>query len=165
MDPRLDGAERDAGHLGDLGVVVALDVVQDDGRPLVVGDARPAPRDRTRVRSARTAVRSGSASSPAGGCQLSSSSSGYGWTGRRLRARCVSIAALTQIRLSHDLTLPPRNAAQVAVRREERLLDAVGRLVAIGDHPHDEREQLVLVEHDEVVERVEVAARGLARAG
>ena len=38
MDPRLDGAERDAGHLGDLGVVVALDVEQDDRGPLVVGD-------------------------------------------------------------------------------------------------------------------------------
>ncbi len=63
----------------------------------------------SRLRSAPTAMRSGSASSPAGGCQLSSSSSGYGWDGRRLRARWVSIAALTQIRLSHDLTLPPRN--------------------------------------------------------
>ena len=32
--------DRDAGHLRDLGVVVALDVVQDDRRPLVVGDLR-----------------------------------------------------------------------------------------------------------------------------
>ena len=44
--------------------------------------------------------------------------------------------------------------------REERLLDRVGRLVAVRDHPHDEREQLVLVERDEVVERVEVAIAG-----
>src|SRR5688572_12191615 len=62
-----------------------------------------------RLRSAWTAVRSGSASTPAGGCQLSSSNSGYGWTGRRFRARWVSIAALTQIRFSQDFTLPPRN--------------------------------------------------------
>ena len=35
----------------------------------------------------------------------------------------MSIAALIAIRLSHDLTLPPRNAVEVPVRREERLLD------------------------------------------
>ena len=70
------------------------------------------------MRSVSSAVRSGSASIPAGGCQLSSSSSGYGWTGRRLRARWVSIAALTQIRLSHDLTLPPRN--EVRLRNAEK---------------------------------------------
>ena len=69
----------------------------------------------------------------------------------------MSIAALTAIRLSHDLTLPPRNALQVPIGREERLLDAVGRLVAVRDHPDDQREQLVLVADDEVVERVEVA--------
>ena len=38
MDPGLDRPERDAGHLGDLGVVVALDVEQDDRGALVVGD-------------------------------------------------------------------------------------------------------------------------------
>ena len=36
VDPGLHGAERDARHLGDLGVVVALDVVEDDRRALVV---------------------------------------------------------------------------------------------------------------------------------
>ena len=113
-----------------------------------------------RLRSAWTAIRSGSASTPVGGCQLSSSSSGYGWTGRRLRARWVSIAALTQIRFSHDLTLPPRKRREVAEGREEGLLDAVGRLVAIGHHAHDEREQLVLVEQDQVVECIEVAISG-----
>ena len=106
------------------------------------------------------AVRSGSASDPAGGCQLSSSSSGYGWTGRRFRARWVSIAALTQIRFSHDLTLPPRN--EVRLRNAEKNAswtqsDAWSRS---GHHPHDEREELVLVERDEVVERVEVAVAG-----
>ena len=60
----------------------------------------------------------GSASLPAGGCQLSSSSSGYGWTGRRLRARWMSIAALIAIRWSHDLTLPPRN--EVRLRNAEK---------------------------------------------
>src|SRR5690242_21790607 len=39
VDPRLDGAEGHARHVGDLGVVEALDVVQDDGHALVVGDA------------------------------------------------------------------------------------------------------------------------------
>ena len=72
----------------------------------------------------------------------------------------MSIAALTQIRLSHDLTLPPRNDGQVAVGREERLLDGIGRLVAVRDHAHDQREQLVLVEQDEVVEGIEVAVAG-----
>ena len=51
-------------------------------------------------------------------------------------------------------------AAQVAVGAEEGLLRDIRRLVAIGDHPHDEREQLVLVDRDEVVERVEVAVAG-----
>src|SRR3954451_15408381 len=55
---------------------------------------------------------------PAGGCHVSSSSSGYGWTGRRFLARCWSIAALTQIRLSQDLTLPPRN--EVRLRYAEK---------------------------------------------
>ena len=46
MDPRLHGAERDAGHLGDLAVVVALDVEQHDRGPLVVGDpGERAPKD------------------------------------------------------------------------------------------------------------------------
>ena len=68
-------------------------------------------------------------------------------------------------RVDADPVQPRLDAAatergQVPERGEERLLDAVGRLVAIGHHPHDEREQLVLVEHDEVVERVEVAISG-----
>ena len=66
-----------------------------------------------RWRSVVRAVVTGSASVPAGGCQLSSSSSGYGWTGRRLRARWMSIAALIAIRWSHDFTLPPRNPARL----------------------------------------------------
>ena len=38
VDARLDGAQRDTGHLGDLVVVVALDVVQHDGGALVLRD-------------------------------------------------------------------------------------------------------------------------------
>ena len=91
------------------------------------------------------AVVTGSASSPAGGCQLSSSSSGYGWTGRRLRARWMSIAALTAIRFSHDLTLPPRKPARLRKALKNASWMHVGRLVAVRDHPDDEREQLVLV--------------------
>jgi len=48
-------------------------------------------------------------------------------------------------------------ARQVPVGAEERLLDGVGRLVAIGNHAHHEREQHVLVAHDEVVEGVEIS--------
>ena len=48
----------------------------------------------------------------------------------------------------------------MAERREERLLDSVRRLVAIGHHPHDECEQLVLIQHDKVVEGIEVAVSG-----
>ena len=103
----------------------------------------------------REAVVTGSADSSAGGCQLSSSSSGNAAGPAAACARCVSIAALTAIRFSHDLTLP--RSRQVAVGAEEGLLRDIRRLVAIGDHPHDEREQLVLVDRDEVVERVEVA--------
>ena len=77
-----------------------------------------------------------------------------------LAGTLVSIAALTAIRFSHDLTLPPRKPARLRKAREERLLDRVGRLVAVRDHPHDEREELVLVERDEVVECVEVAVAG-----
>ncbi len=76
VDPGLDRPERDARHLGDLGVVVALDVEQDDRHALVVGDVREGCRQRSGPLEPRTAVRSGSASAPVGGCQLSSSSSG-----------------------------------------------------------------------------------------
>src|SRR6185312_12696880 len=38
MDPRLDGPERDTGHVRDLGIVEAFDVVQDDRDALIVGD-------------------------------------------------------------------------------------------------------------------------------
>ena len=67
---------------------------------------------------------------------------------------------MTAIRFSHDLTLPPRNDVEVAVRGEERLLHDVRGLVAVRDHAHDEREELVLVELDEVVEGLEVAVAG-----
>ena len=85
VDPRLDGAERDPGHLGDLGVVVALDVVEDDRRALVVGDrgqrvgqgARPfrssaasAPgRPRRRPAAASSRPRARGRAGPAGACE------------------------------------------------------------------------------------------------
>jgi hypothetical protein len=47
----------------------------------------------------------------------------------------VSIAALTQMLLSHDLTLPPRNDARFLKAEKNGLLDRIGRLVAIRDHP------------------------------
>ena len=49
---------------------------------------------------------------------------------------------------------------QVPERREEPLLHRVRCLVAIGDHADDERVELVLVERDEIVERVEIAVTG-----
>ena len=45
----------------------------------------------------------------------------------------------------------------VAVAAEERFLDGVRGRVAVVDDAHDEREQVVLVERDELVERIEVA--------
>ena len=52
------------------------------------------------------------------------------------------MAALRGIRLSQLLTLPPRNA-EIAERREERLLHDVRRLVGIGDHPDNEGPELI----------------------
>ena len=83
--------------------VTVVRIVHRLGR-LEIGEASVA----VAVDSAVSEVVSGSAASPAGGCQVSSSSSGYGSAGRRLRSRWASIAALIAIRLSHDLTLPPR---------------------------------------------------------
>ena len=70
------------------------------------------------------------------------------------------MAALTQILFSHDLTLPPRNDARFRYAREERLLDRIGGLIAVRDHPNDEREQRILVERNQVVEGIEVTPAG-----
>ena len=51
----------------------------------------------------------------------------------------------------------PHGTWQVPERGEERLLDRVGGLVAVGHHARDEREQVILVALDEVVERGEIA--------
>ncbi len=50
--------------------------------------------------------------------------------------------------------------AKVPERREERFLDGVGGLVAVGYQAHDERKEVILVVPDEVVERVEVTRSG-----
>ena len=99
---------------------------------------------------------SGSTSGPAGGCQLSSSSSGYGWTGRRRRARWRSIAALTAIRFSQLLTLPPRKPRGCG-RRRRTPPGRRPRPGRVGHHPVDQAEERVLVDRDQIVERVEVA--------
>ena len=112
MDARLDRPQRHPGHLGDLAVVIALDVVEDDRRALVVRD----PGQRHRDGSAPLGVDRGSFGIglltcgwlPALVLEL-----GVRLDRRRFRARWVSIAALTQIRLSHDLTLPPRNESRL----------------------------------------------------
>ena len=61
-----------------------------------------------RPRSDAAVMTSGSVSGPAGGCHDSSSSSGYGETGRRLRARWRSIAAFTAMRVSQPRNEGPR---------------------------------------------------------
>jgi len=45
----------------------------------------------------------------------------------------------------------------VPVGAEERLLDGVRRRIAVGHHPHDQGEEHVLVDDDEVVEGGQVA--------
>ena len=93
MDPGLDGAERDAGHLGDLGVVVALDVVEDDRRPLVVGDRGQSAADSARVRSdsERRPLRVGLRRRSAAASSRRRAPGRAGPAGAS-RARCVSIA-------------------------------------------------------------------------
>ena len=84
----------------------------------------------------------------------------------RLRSAWTAIRPLLVHRGVHADPVEPRLDAaaaepgEVPVRGEEGFLDGVGRLVAIRDHPHDEREHRVLVEHDEVVECIEVARSG-----
>src|SRR4051794_6964889 len=45
----------------------------------------------------------------------------------------------------------------VAVAAEERFLHGIGGRIAVVDHAHDEREEVILVERDKLVERVQVA--------
>ena len=147
------------GHLGDLAVVVALDVVEHDGRPLVVGDAGQrrgdgaaalgVDRDPLRVRLG-----------PGGRLPALVLELGVG-----LDRPPLAGPLLVHRRVDADPVEPRLDAAaaepgEVAVGGEERLLDGVGRLVAVGDHAHDEREHRVLVEDDEVVECIEVARSG-----
>ena len=48
-------------------------------------------------------------------------------------------------------------AVEVAIAAEERLLDRVGSRVAVADDTHGKREQVVLVDGHDLVERVELA--------
>jgi hypothetical protein len=58
------------------------------------------------------------------------------------------------------LDAAPAERLEVPIGREERLLDAVRRLIAVGHHPDDQPEELILVADDQIVERVEVAFAG-----
>ena len=107
-----------------------------------------------------SAVVTGSAASSAGGCQLSSSSSGYGCDGPALAGALGVHRGVDRDPVQPRLDAAAAEAAQVAEGAEERLLRDVGRLVAVRDHPHDEREQLVLVQPHEIVERLEIALAG-----
>ena len=59
------------------------------------------------------AVCSGLSDSSVGGCQLSSSHSGYGSAGRRFLTRSVSVAALSAMRVSQLRNESPRNRARL----------------------------------------------------
>ena len=112
VDARLDRAQADPGHLGDLRVVEALDVEQDDRRALVVADRRQGGVER-----ADALVRDHLALGvgllagrrlPRVVLELR-----IGLDGPPLPARWRSIAALIAIRLSQLLTLPPRKPARL----------------------------------------------------
>jgi hypothetical protein len=82
-----------------------------------------------------------------------------------LRRTPAAGALLVHRRVDADAVQPRLDAAatkrvQVSERREEPLLHRVRCLVAIRDHANDEGVELVLVERDEVVERVEIAVTG-----
>ncbi len=159
VDAGLDGAERDPGHRRDLGVVVALDVVQDDGRPLV-------GRDRAQRR------REGA---PALGRGRDGFRIGLGARRRlprivlELRVRRHGTALASPLEVHGRVHRDPREpaaergaavGAQVPVGGEERLLDGVGRLVGIGDQAGHQRVAEVLVGLHELVERRKVAVEG-----
>ena len=162
MDSGLDRAERDAGHLGDLGVVVALDVEQDDrGRwsSVIRASASVRARARSAVRTVALGIglRAGRRL-PAVVVELGI------WLDRTAAARTLGVHRRVDADpVEPRLDAPAAEAGQIPVGREERLLDGVGGLIAVRHHPGDEREQLVLVQLDEIVECPEVARRGRAR--
>ena len=156
MDARLHGAQRDAGQLRDLGVVVALDVEQDDRVPLVRRDRREGGRKHARSlavhRRPDRVVLGPRGRLPALVLEL----------GVWLRRPTLLEPLLVHRGVDRDAAQPRAHAAtaeraHVAVGGEERLLDGVGRLVPVGHHARDEREQMVLVALDEAVERLEAA--------
>ncbi|MFN8630312.1 MAG: hypothetical protein U0838_08315 [Chloroflexota bacterium] len=86
--------------------------------------------------------------------------------GVRLRGAALAEALLVHRGVDGDAAQPRADApaaerAQVAVGGEEGLLHRIGGLVAIRDHPHDQREQVILVQLDEAVERIERAVTRL----
>ena len=72
-------------------------------------------------------------------------------------SRCWSIAALIAMRLSHERTLPPRNERMLRYAEKNASCTASDGLVPVRNHARDEREEVVLVALDEVVEGVEAA--------
>jgi hypothetical protein len=160
VDPGLHGPQRDAGELGDLGVVIALDVEQDDGGPLVGRDPRQ-----------------GRVEHP-GSLALHRGVDRVGVGARRrlpalvfelrvgLRGPPLAQPLLVHRGVDRDPAQPRADAAaaerpQVAVRGEERLLHGIGGLVPVRDHARDERVQVVLIALHESVEGVEAAVAGL----
>ena len=70
------------------------------------------------------------------------------------------MAAFSAMRVSQLTERVAAEAVDVAVAAEESFLDRVGGRVAVVDDADDEREEVVLVERDELVERVEIAGDG-----
>ena len=60
---------------------------------------------------------------------------------------------------------PATERGDIAIRAQECLLDRVGRLISIGNQPVHEREQVVLVALDKLVEGRELAADSLTDQG
>ena len=154
---------RDARHVRDLLVVVALHVEQHDGGTLVGHDLLRAAAMTLLRFAVATAMRSGLSDGSVGGCQLSSSHSGYGSAGRRfLDAQGVRGGVERDARqpaAEQDAT----KSGQVPVRaRENASWTASAAASRIPRARTVTAEQVVLVQLDEPVEGVELAAeRGL----
>ncbi len=137
-------------HLGGLRDGVALHVHQHQRGPLLggqpragppppVGDVRrPAPRRRGRARPRWSPATHGRRSS--------SRSSGSGSARRTFAARSRSRQALTTTRCSQVVTCAsPRNEPGPAVRRDQPVLEAVGRVVGVAHGAHRDRPEPVAV--------------------
>ncbi len=117
--------------------------------------------DRARVRSAATAVRSGIGALAGGRLPALVVELGVRLDGAALLGSLGVHGGVDADPVEPGLHAAAAKGLQVPVGREEGLLDRIGGLVAIRDHPDDERVQLILVQQHQVVEGAEVAVAGL----